>query len=80
MSHEVEQGLVVRCALCNWPIRAVSSAGLWNGELAHSRCREIALADTGCCWICEKPLDGVGVIAKNYEGPVHAHCVSRSGL
>ena len=32
------------------------------------------------CEICEKPLDGVGVIAKHYEGPVHAKCVSRSSL
>ena len=80
MSHKVEQGLVVRCALCNWPIRAVSSAVLWDDGIAHALCVEVAKDDAALCEICEKPLDGVGVIAKHYEGPVHAHCVSRSSL
>ena len=40
----------------------------------------VAKDDAALCEICEKPLDGVGVIEKHYEGPVHAHCASRSSL
>ena len=69
------------CELCTKPILKDITARSWNDGVAHSWCREIALADTALCEICDKEIEGKdGVIAKHYEGPVHAHCASRSSL
>ena len=81
MSHGSEQIDPPLCELCTKPVTRVESARAWNDGVAHALCVEVAKADTALCEICDKEIEGKdGVMVKGYEGPVHAHCASRSSL